>query len=283
LPPRNPIPTTLRALVIGTWVAGLVWWERRHALRRTSDNKLRRDARNLAIAAGAGIVMQVCETPVAFTLACQAGEKRRGLVWTVPVPPLARAFISIALLDYTLYWWHYLTHRLPLLWRFHQVHHVDREMDTTTAIRFHFGEIAISVIFRAAQVAIIGPTIAAFASWQVFLFLCILFHHANVRLPLAAERGVARFVMTPRLHGIHHSIQPPEVNSNWSSGFTIWDWLHGTLRTDVPQDSIVIGVPGLRDDRAQALESALLLPFKDGAGVPPMTAGTVRQPLSDLR
>jgi sterol desaturase/sphingolipid hydroxylase (fatty acid hydroxylase superfamily) len=281
--PRNPIPTILRALVIGSWMAGLVFWERRHALRRTADSKLRRDVRNLVVAGSAGIVMQFCEVPVAFSLAWQAEKARRGLVWMMPVPALARILISIALLDYTLYWWHYLTHRLPLLWRFHQVHHLDREMDATTALRFHFGEIAISVVFRAAQVAVIGPTVLAVASWQVFLFLCILFHHANVRLPLAAERGIARFVMTPRLHGIHHSIQPREVNSNWSSGFTIWDWLHGTLRTDVPQDSIVIGVPGLRDDRAQTLETALLLPFKDGVSVPQMTAGTVRQPLSDLR
>jgi sterol desaturase/sphingolipid hydroxylase (fatty acid hydroxylase superfamily) len=227
--------------------------------------------------------MQFCEVPVAFSLARQAEETRRGLVQMLPLSPLVRVVISIALLDYTLYWWHYLTHRFPLLWRFHRVHHVDREMDATTAIRFHFGEIAISVFFRAAQVVVIGPTIFAVAVWQVFLFVCILFHHANVRLPLSLERGIARFIVTPRLHGIHHSIEPDEVNSNWSSGFTAWDWLHGTLRTDVPQESIVIGVTDLLSDRAQTLETALLLPFQEGVVVPEMSAGTVRQSLSDLR
>lgn len=281
-PTRNPIPNTIRAVVIGAWIAGLVLWERRSALRCACDSKLRRDTRNLAIAACAGAVMQFCEAPVAFSLARQAEQKRRGLVWKLPSLRLARVLISIALLDYTLYWWHYLTHRVPLLWRFHRVHHLDREMDATTAIRFHFGEIAISVLFRAAQVVFIGPTRFSVAAWQVFLFLCILFHHANVRIPLGIERRIARFVVTPRLHGIHHSIQPDEVNSNWSSGFTIWDWLHGTLRTAAPQDSIIIGVPGFRNDEAQRLGKSLLLPFKGTVHVPAMPAGPVRQSLASL-
>ena len=280
--PSNPIPVAIRAIIVGAWLAGLILWEKRRGLRRTSDNKLHRDLRNLTIGASAGVVMQFCELPVAFTLAQHAELHGWGVVQTLPLPPLARTAISVALLDYTLYWWHYFTHRVPFLWRFHRVHHVDREMDATTAIRFHFGEIAISVLFRAGQVALIGPTPFAVAAWQVFLFLCILFHHANVCLPLAVERRVARFVMTPRLHGIHHSIQPNEVNSNWSSGFTVWDWLHGTLRTAVPQDSIVIGVSGFRDAQSQRLDNSLLLPFRNPVNVPEMSAGSVRQPLSAL-
>jgi tetratricopeptide (TPR) repeat protein len=104
-------------------------------------------------------------------------------------------------------------------------------------VRFHFGEIAISVVFRAAQVVVIGLTPTIRACWQVFLFLCILFHHSNVRFPLAWERRLARVLITPRLHGIHHYIRPDEVNSNWSSGLSCWDLLHATLRTEPPQDT----------------------------------------------
>ncbi len=118
-------------------------------------------------------------------------------------------------------------------------------MDATTALRFHFGEITISLAFRALQIAVIGPSPLTVAVWQVFLFLCILFHHSNVRLSLSLERMLARFVVTPRLHGIHHSIVPEEVNSNWSSGLTIWDWLHSTLRTEPPQAALTLGVPGI--------------------------------------
>jgi len=109
-----------------------------------------------------------------------------------------------------------------------------------------------------------------------------LFHHANIRLPLTWERRVARILVTPRLHGIHHSIIPGHVNSNWSSGLTVWDWLHRTLRTSIPQDSIVIGVAGLRSDRDQELSNALSLPFRGAVGVTPAAASTSRETVSAL-
>ncbi len=279
---HNPLPNAVRGLIIGGWIAALVWWERRRALRRVVDSKIQRDARNLAVAAGAGVVMQFVEAPLAFALAEWCEKTHSGLLQQVPVSGLARGAAAIVLLDYTLYLWHVLTHRIPLLWRFHRAHHIDREMDATTALRFHFGEMALSVGFRAAQVVTIGPAPMAFAVWQMFLFVCILFHHSNVRLPLQWERLLARIVVTPRLHGIHHSIVPQEVNSNWSSGLTVWDWLHGTLRTDTPQERIVIGVAGFLSDSEQRLGNVLSAPFRDGAAVPAATARGIRQPISQL-
>src|SRR5436305_7139021 len=155
-------------------------------------------------------------------------------------------------------------------------------MDATTALRFHFGEISISLAFRAVQIAVIGPSPLTVALWQVFLFLCILFHHSNVRLSVVAERIVARLVVTPRLHGIHHSIVPEEVNSNWSSGLTIWDWLHSTLRTEPPQSALTLGVPGFLGPSEPGALKALTLPFEAG-GIPPAYDGTpVRQSLHAL-
>jgi sterol desaturase/sphingolipid hydroxylase (fatty acid hydroxylase superfamily) len=279
---QNPIPILVRAFLIGGWMAGLVWWERKRALRRVVDSKLRRDVRNLAVAGLAAAAMQFLEMPVGLGLAKRAQQQHRGLVQHIPLPGVLKSVLAILFLDYTLYLWHVLTHRVPLLWRFHQVHHIDREMDASTALRFHFGEITLSVAFRAVQVLVIGPLPVDFAAWQIFLFVSILFHHSNVRLPLIWERRIARIVMTPRLHGIHHSIAPEEVNSNWSSGLTVWDWLHGTLRTEVPQDRIVIGVPGYRDDADQELRSVLLVPFRDSAKVLPMNHQAIRQPIGAL-
>ena len=272
----------IRVAALGGWVAGLLWWEYRKSLRRVIDSKLKRDVRNLAVAGLAAAAMQFVEFPVAMAIAMRAQQKQSGLFQIVPAPEWAKSIAAILLLDYTLYIWHRLTHRVPLLWRFHQVHHVDREMDASTALRFHFGEITLSVAFRAAQVWLIGPAPATYAAWQMFLFFCILLHHANIRLPLAWEQRLARILVTPRLHGIHHSVVPEEVNSNWSSGLTIWDWLHGTLRTTVPQDSIVIGVEGLRGDRDQELGNVLLLPFRAAATVTPMPVSRSREPLSAL-
>ncbi len=280
---RNPISNTVRVLIIGGWVAALLVWERRRALRRTVDSKMKRDVRNLSIAVLAGALMQFIEVPVAFGLANLIERERWGLMQQFRIPAVGRVILATVLLDYTLYLWHVLTHRVPILWRFHKVHHVDREMDASTALRFHFGEIVISVVFRAAQVVVIGPGVLELAVWQIFLFICILFHHSNVRLPLPWERRLARVIMTPRLHGIHHSIAAAEMNSNWSSGLTIWDWLHGTLRTQVPQDSIVIGVPGHRGDSDQRLGKVLVLPFLNGAEVLEMPDEAVRQSLAVLQ
>jgi sterol desaturase/sphingolipid hydroxylase (fatty acid hydroxylase superfamily) len=271
----------LAALVAG-WVAGLLYWEHKRSLRRVVDSKLKRDVRNLAIAGLAAVPMQLFEVPVAVAIATRAQRQGSGLLQVIPAPEWCRTVAAVLLLDYTLYIWHRLTHRITFLWRFHQVHHVDREMDVSTALRFHFGEITLSVAFRGAQMWVIGPTPASYAVWQTFLFLCILFHHANIRLPLTWERRVARILVTPRLHGIHHSIVPEEVNSNWSSGLTIWDWLHGTLRTRVAQDFIVIGVAGLRNDHDQELGNALSLPFRAAASVPPAAASCSRESVSAL-
>lgn len=278
----NPSQDAIRAALIIGWAALLLCWEYKRSLRRVADSKLKRDVRNLAVAGLAAAAVQLFELPVAIAIATRAQEQGNGLVQIIPVPEWSRILAAVLLLDYTLYIWHRLTHRIPLLWRFHQVHHIDREMDASTAIRFHFGEITLSVAFRAAQVWLIGPTPASYAVWQTFLFLCILFHHANIRLPLTWERRVARILVTPRLHGIHHSILPEQVNSNWSSGLTVWDWLHGTLRTRVAQDSIVIGVAGLRSDRDQQLGNALLLPFHIVASVTPAPKSSSREPLSAL-
>lgn len=279
---KNPLSNPVRGLFIGTWIAGLLWFERRRALRTVRRNKLRRDLRNLVIAAPAGVVVQAVEMPLALALAAVAKQRNRGVLPGLRLPPAAGTIAGILLLDYTLYWWHFLTHRVPMLWRFHQVHHLDLEMDATTALRFHFGEITISLAFRVLQIIVIGPTPRTVAVWQVFLFLCILFHHSNVRLPVRFERLLARIVVTPRMHGIHHSIAPQEVNSNWSSGLTIWDWLHSTLRTEPSQDALTLGVAGFLGPGEITAVEALKLPFEAAGNPPGYDGARVRQSLKWL-
>jgi sterol desaturase/sphingolipid hydroxylase (fatty acid hydroxylase superfamily) len=272
----------IQSCVVAAWVAGLLWWEHKRSLRRVVDSKLKRDIRNLAVAGLAAAATQLLEVPVAIALANRSQAQGTGLLQISFLPRWVKPIAAILLLDYTLYVWHRLTHRVPVLWRFHKVHHIDREMDASTALRFHFGEITLSVAFRAAQIRVIGPSVGMYLGWQTFLIVCILFHHANVRLPLVWERRIARVFVTPRLHGIHHSIVADQVNSNWSSGLTVWDWLHGTLRTRVPQDSIVIGVAGCGDDETQALKNLLVLPFLAPANTIPRDGTRIGEPVSAL-
>jgi len=240
----------------------LVWLENRRHLRRSVESKLIRGGRNLAVAGVSAIALHLVETPVANRLTKLIERKNWGLLKIARLPRAVETILAVALLDYTLYVWHVLTHHVPFLWRFHLVHHVDLDLDASTALRFHFAELVISVSWRAAQILIIGISPASFAAWQMFLFPSILFHHSNVRLPVDFERKLQKFIVTPRMHGIHHSAVEKETNSNWSSGLTVWDRLHGTLKTDVAQNEITIGVPAYRNPDAVVLTKILSMPFE---------------------
>ncbi len=257
----RPRPKWLSVLLpIGAFGV-LVWLERRRPLRRSVESKLLRDVRNLAVAVAGAATVRVVEQPVVEPLARLVERRRWGLLKRVRLPAWVETTAAVALMDYTLYLWHVLVHRVPWLWRFHLVHHVDLDLDASTALRFHFAELAVSVPWRAAQVVAIGVSPRALSTWQTALLVSILFHHSNVRLPLALERRLARLVVTPRVHGIHHSTVYEATNANWSSGLTLWDWLHGTLRLDVPQDEIAIGVPAYRAPEEVTLGKILVMPF----------------------
>lgn len=239
----------------------LLWLERRRPLRRQVESKVTHAARNLAVAGIGAAALRLTESPVALSLAALVERHNVGLLKLLRLPVWLEIALAIVLLDYTLYVWHVATHKISLLWRFHLVHHLDLDLDTSTALRFHFGELAISVPWRAAQIIIIGVSPIAYLTWQTFVFLSIMFHHSNVKLPISLERWLNRLIVTPRMHGIHHSVVEQETNSNWSSGLTIWDWLHGTLRLNVPQDQVTIGVPAYRRPAEVSLLQILKLPF----------------------
>ena len=251
------------ALALGVFGA-LAWAERRRALRRPAEASPQRIARNVAIAGVTVAVTQMTMQPVVAPLTRWVERHRAGLVQRLPVPVWLRDTLAVVLLDYTLYWWHVVEHRVRWLYRFHEVHHADLSLDVSTALRFHFGELLASVPWRAAQILVIGASPRALGVWNGLTGLSVMFHHSNVRLALPIERRLSRVIVTPRLHGIHHSIVAEEQDSNWSSGLTLWDRLHGTYRANVPQDDITIGVAALRDPADVTLAKSLIMPFVDG-------------------
>jgi sterol desaturase/sphingolipid hydroxylase (fatty acid hydroxylase superfamily) len=241
---------------------GLLWLlERRRPLRKTVEQKLTHTGRNLAIAGLAVISLQIVEQPLIKPLTQLVQRRRWGLLKSLCLPTWLEVLLAVALMDYTLYLWHVLMHRIPFLWRFHLPHHVDLDLDASTALRFHAGELAIATVWRVAQVTAIGVTPFSLSVWQTFLMLSILFHHSNVRLPIEVEQKLNRLLVTPRMHGIHHSIVEEETNSNWSSGLTVWDWVHGTLRLNTPQEAITIGVPAYQNLHEVSLRKILKMPF----------------------
>jgi sterol desaturase/sphingolipid hydroxylase (fatty acid hydroxylase superfamily) len=258
---RTPWWRVLAPVIVGGTFLVLTALERRRPLRRVREAKWRHVSRNIVFAGAAAVTVNLLERPIVDPLANVIERRRRGLLYVCRLPPPLHLILAVVLLDYTMYVWHVLAHRVPWLWRFHVVHHADRDLDASTAVRFHAGELALSVPWRAMQIAAIGVPPNALRIWQNLLLLSILFHHSNVELPIAVERFVARFVVTPRIHGIHHSIVPEEMHSNWSSGLTVWDYLHGTLRLDVPQQAITIGVPAYPTPADVTLANSFVLPF----------------------
>jgi sterol desaturase/sphingolipid hydroxylase (fatty acid hydroxylase superfamily) len=201
-------------LVLAAAALALFAGEKRRPLRRRTQTEPQRTVRNLAMGALSMATVALLQRPIVDPLAARVAERRLGAAQRLPVPEWARDAAAFLLLDYTMYVWHVLTHKVPFLWRFHLVHHVDLDMDTTTALRFHFVDMAISVPWRAAQVVACGASPRALRLWQGFFFASVLFHHSNLRLPLWLERRLARVLTTPRLHGIHHSAVYGETNSN---------------------------------------------------------------------
>ena len=235
--------------------------EYRRALRKSQrEPKTHREARNLVIAAAAGLVMQFFEVTPSLWLARKVNSKGWGLAPMLFRSPVAQTVFSVAALDYGLYLWHVLTHKVPFLWRFHLVHHIDLDLDASTALRFHFGEMLLSAPWRLTQIVLAGASPLAFSIWQTFLFASILFHHSNVELPWKFERFLRFLIMTPRLHGIHHEANQARTDSNWSSGFALWDLLHGTQLWDA--NIGVIGVPAYQDQEDVKLPHCLALPFE---------------------
>jgi sterol desaturase/sphingolipid hydroxylase (fatty acid hydroxylase superfamily) len=248
------------SLVVGAF--GVLWLlERRKPLRREVEPKIRRTGRNFAVAGLAAVSLQLIEQPLIKPLTALVERRRWGLLKLLNLPKWLEVTVAVILMDYTLYLWHVLMHRLPFLWRFHLPHLVDLDLDASTAFRFHAGELTIATAWRVGQVTLIGLSPMAHSVWQPCLMVSILFHHSNVRLPIAVERKLNRVIVTPRMHGIHHSIVKEETNSNWSSGLTVWDWLHGTLRLNVPQNEVTIGVPAYRNPKEVELVDVVKMPF----------------------
>jgi sterol desaturase/sphingolipid hydroxylase (fatty acid hydroxylase superfamily) len=236
--------------------------ERVAPLRRRKAALSSRIRVNLAVSALAMATAGLAIRPVSLGLLGWTTAERFGLLRSFALPPMLVWPLCFVLLDLSFYYWHRVNHRLPLLWRFHNVHHVDPDLDVSTALRFHFGEVAFSAAFRALQVLLIGPPAAAYLAYELAFQANTLFHHSNVRLPLGIERRLSWLLVTPRMHGIHHSQFQGETDSNYSVVFPWWDWLHRSLRLGIPQSAVTVGVPGYARAQDNRLASLLLSPFR---------------------
>lgn len=233
--------------VLATLFLGLFILEWVFPLRRRVGDSLKRIAINAFMSGLAVLTGYFTVRASAQAVSGWSSEVDFGLLNVVTLPLWLQFVAGFLLMDLTFYYWHRMNHVVPLLWRFHNIHHLDPDLDVTTSFRFHFLEILYSVAFRVVQVGLIGVTMPIYAAYEL-LFQCgTMFHHSNLRLPIRLERLINKIIVTPRMHGIHHSVVKSETNSNYSVVFRWWDALHRTLRLAVPQAAIRIGVAGYQE------------------------------------
>lgn len=250
------------ALILGCLFVILFICERWLPLRQPTQPQGRRLLVNLSVSALAIGAAAALVQPAAASTLDFVSSRGFGLLSWIELPAAVRFMTAFALLDLSFYYWHLANHKIPFLWRFHNVHHVDRDLDVSTAFRFHFFEVAMSAGFRVVQILVLGVSAFEFAIYELVFQMGTLFHHSNLRLPLPVERRLNLILVTPRMHGIHHSEVRRENNSNFSVVFPWWDRLHGTLLLSIPQSRLVIGIPGYAEITDKRLREALLMPFK---------------------
>jgi len=251
---------TTRFLVPGIFVL-LLALESLRPLRRLKRRRGSRYAVNGALTALGFITGVFTVRPAALGGAFWAQQHSFGLLNLVHLPLWVQVAAGVLLMDLTFYYWHRLNHTRQLLWRFHNVHHADPDMDVTTSFRFHWGEVLYSTAFRFLQVGLIGVAPLTYLVYEAAFNGATMFHHSNLRLPVAWERRLNRVFVTPRMHGVHHSAVGPETNSNYSVIFSWWDRLNRSLKLNIGQSDIVIGVPGYLRPGDNAVLLMLALPF----------------------
>lgn len=167
--------------------------------------------------------------------------------------------LDLLLLDLAIYWWHRANHQVPLLWRFHGIHHLDGFLDVSTALRFHFGEVLLSALARAAVIVLLDLPVLSVVIFEALVLVSAAFHHADLRLPPRLERALRRVIVTPGLHAVHHHAVRADTDSNYGTTLSLWDRLFGSYNPAPRPAGGRIGVEG-RGERP--LAALLLGPFR---------------------
>jgi len=198
-----------------------------------------------------------------FTVAIWARQQGIGVFSVLPVPFGINVIITILLMDLMIYWQHRIFHRIPLLWRFHSMHHMDRDLDASSALRFHFVEILLSTLLKIVFVLLLGAAPEGVIAFEAILNGLAMFNHANIRIPLKIDRILRVFVVTPDFHRVHHSEIFRENDSNFGFNLSLWDHLFKSYRAQ-PQKGhlgMTLGLKGYEDPKYMSFPVMQGIPF----------------------
>ncbi|MBO0726082.1 MAG: sterol desaturase family protein [Blastocatellia bacterium] len=224
--------------------------------------RLRHVARNLTLGLLNALAVATLAAPLIANIAWWAEGSRLGLLNLFSLPPAITAGVAILLFDGWLYLLHRANHKFGFLWRFHRVHHSDPEMDATTAIRFHTGEVLISAALRLAVIPLVGITLWQLLLYESLMAPVILFHHSNVKIPEKLDRRLRALVVSPAVHRVHHSRMRFETDSNYSIVFSFWDRIGGTFRLRQDGRPVNFGLDEYDGEEWQRVRGLLTTPFQ---------------------
>ena len=236
--------------------------------RRLSVSKPRRWLTNLGIAGVDTLVLRLMAAlavPVAAVAAAFfAKERGLGLLNQVDWPYWVKVVTALLALDLAIWFQHLVSHKVPVFWRLHQVHHADRDIDVTTAIRFHPVEIALSMLWKIAVVIPLGASPFAVFLFEVILNACAMFNHANIALPAWLDRALRLFIVTPDMHRVHHSVLYREHDRNYGFNLSLWDRLFRTYlaQPEAGHQGMTIGLPPYQSEAPTRFGWSLWLPFR---------------------
>jgi sterol desaturase/sphingolipid hydroxylase (fatty acid hydroxylase superfamily) len=184
----------------------------------------------------------------AVGVAYYAEAQNWGLIRSCDLPLLATMALSVVALDLIIYGQHRIFHKIPFLWRFHRLHHADPEFDVSTALRFHPAEIILSLLIKAASVALLGISAESIIVFEVLLNAMATFNHGNFKLPQKLDHLIRKLIVTPDMHRIHHSINFGEQQSNFGFNLSFWDRIFRTYAAEPQQGHLKMDL-GLKEFR----------------------------------
>jgi len=223
--------------------------------------RLRHGVRNIAMGLMNGAVTGILFSGATAFVTEAAERQNVGLLHWLKYPYWPETVMAIILFDLWMYFWHKANHRLPFLWRFHRMHHSDPELDVTTALRFHIGELIFSSVIRCGILFLFGLTLWQLILYEAMLLPVILFHHSNVALPERWDRLLRIFIVTPNMHRVHHSHFQVETDSNYASIFSVWDRLGKSFRKKENILTLQYGLDAFGTPRWQSFLGMLETPF----------------------
>ncbi len=241
----------------------LALWERARPLSVLTRRKWFRWFNNLLLMLCSVAVLRVLMPVLALSVAVFAQQQQWGIINFFDMPLWLKVLCSLVLLDLGMYFRHTMFHVLPLLWRFHRVHHSDPDCDLSTGLRFHPVEVLISTLLKGMIILSLGPPVIAVIIFELTISLMSMFVHSNIRLSSAVEPILRWFFVTPDMHRVHHSSKENETNSNFSFHLSIWDRLFGTYLAE-PANGLLkmqTGLENFREDYWQNIKGLLLMPF----------------------